>query len=47
VGGSLDNVSLLAIGPAAAATALPEPATAGLVLAALGCMWFARRRRSA
>jgi hypothetical protein len=36
VGGSLDNVSLLAIGPAAAATALPEPATAGLVLAACG-----------
>jgi hypothetical protein len=47
VGGGLDNVSLVAVGPAAAAVALPEPATAGLVLAALGCLGLARRRRSA
>jgi hypothetical protein len=46
VGGSLDNVSLVAVGPAAAPAAIPEPATAGLVLAALGCLAFARRRRS-
>jgi hypothetical protein len=46
VGGGLDNVSLVAVSTQAAAAALPEPATAGLVLAALGCLGFARRRRA-
>lgn len=43
VGGSLDNVSLIAAANSAAA-ALPEPATAGLVLAALAGLGLARRR---
>jgi hypothetical protein len=47
VGGSLDNVSLIAVTAPSAAAALPEPATAGLVLAALAGVGFARRRRSA
>ena len=46
VGGALDNVSLIAVGAAAAAAVVPEPATAGLVLAALAGLGFARRRRA-
>ena len=44
VGGSLDNVSLFAVAAAPAAAVVPEPATAGLVLAALAGVGFARRR---
>jgi hypothetical protein len=46
VGGSLDNVSLIAVAAAPAANVVPEPATAGLVLAALAGLGIVRRRRS-
>ena len=47
VGGSLDNVSLVAVAGLQAAAAVPEPATVGLAGVALLAMAFARRRRRA
>lgn len=44
VGGSLDNITLFAVAAAPPAAVLPEPATAGLVLAALAGLGFVRRR---
>lgn len=47
-GGSLDNVSLIAVaGLQGAAAAVPEPATLALAAAALAGLAFTRRRRAA
>jgi hypothetical protein len=45
VGGSLDNVSLVAAAGAHAAAVLPEPASVGLAAVALAGLGLARRRR--
>ena len=46
VGGSLDNISLVASGALQAAAVVPEPAGTALVLAALGGLAFSRRRKA-
>ena len=45
VGGSLDNISLVAAAAAQAAAVLPEPASVGLAAVALAGLALARRRR--